>query len=629
MPPPLLWLAVSMLFAGLLWLATGGSGLLPGNTPSAPVYTLDGGDLAYAAVAAPPAKGWTAGARLGLDVRRQALAHGVDPPGVWVRYRFDSAIAAGKPLAMACDFMRERFTVFYNGVDIARTNGGPGDPGLAWHRPKYVPLPARLLRSGSNEIIFHIESTANRPLSIGTVSIGGDAAVRTRFNRQMFFNTSGPEVINGILATLSLASLLAWFARPRERVFGWLTLVGGVWYFRNLHYFVDTPPFDSTLFWTLTTDSIFALMAVVYGFAATFFDLPGKRRLMAMVTLVCVAGVLVRHALVAAGQSDVPSFLLTIPVAVATLIVLARAVWRQPKTENLFMLAAVAAATAFAFHDLLLVSQGTGVVSVYLQPLGSLLVFSAFGFALGRRMLVALATNEDVNMTLERRMAEATASLERSEAQRRELQVASAVENERERMMREIHDGIGSNLITALAVAEQQRESPGTIATLRRSITDLRIGVDSLEPVGGDVVTLLANLRHRMEHELRALGVAFVWKVQPSPVLPWLDPVGALHLLRILQETISNILMHAGARLVDVACAPESRDGAPGVVIVIADDGHGFDPGTTICGRGLSNMKARAEALNARFACDSSVGAGTRVSIWLPLVQRSVAGAPA
>ena len=290
---------------------------------------------------------------------------------------------------------------------------------------------------------------------------------------------------------------------------------------------------------------------------------------------------------------------------------------------------ALAAATAFAFHDLLLVSQGTGIVLVYLQPLGSLFVFSAFGFALGRRMLVALATNEDVNMTLERRMAEATASLERSEAQRRELQVASAVENERERMMREIHDGIGSNLITALAVAEQQCESPGTIATLRRSITDLRIGVDSLEPVGGDVVTLLANLRHRMEHELRAMGVAFVWQVQPSPLLPWLDPVGALHLLRILQETISNILMHAGARLVDVGCAPESRDGVPGVVIVIADDGHGFDTGVAIRGRGLSNMKARAEALDARFACDSHIGAGTRVSIWLPLAQRSAAGLPA
>jgi signal transduction histidine kinase len=191
-------------------------------------------------------------------------------------------------------------------------------------------------------------------------------------------------------------------------------------------------------------------------------------------------------------------------------------------------------------------------------------------------------------------------------------------------MMREIHDGIGSSLLTALANAKHRNESPDTIATLTRSLTDLRIGVDSLEPIGGDVVALLANLRHRMERELKGAGLTFVWKVNAAPPLPWLDPVGALHILRILQETIANCLRHSEGATIEVRCGPSSRDGAAGILIEIADNGIGFDPAGTSRGKGLANMAARAEALNASFSCTSAIGAGTTISIWLPL-ERPVA----
>ena len=362
-------------------------------------------------------------------------------------------------------------------------------------------------------------------------------------------------------------------------------------------------------------------MAVAYGFAAEFFDLPHKRRFITAVVAVCALGVASRYGFVLTHHSDTPSFLVVIPVAVATLYVLGRACWQSPRLENFLMFVAMALATGFGFHDLATASSSWTGASFYLQPYGGLMVFSAFGMALGRRMLVALATNEDVNQTLERRVERATFLLNESEATRRELQVASAVEIERERLMREIHDGIGSSLITALAVAERTQESPATIATLKRSITDLRLGVDSLEPTDGDVVMLLASLRHRMERELKAAGVSFVWKVQPTPVLPWLDAVAALHVLRILQEAIGNILAHSQARLVEVHCLSSISEGEAGVLVTIADDGRGFDLTLRPRGRGLANMRARAEALNARFTCDSTIGYGTRLLLWLPMTQ--------
>jgi signal transduction histidine kinase len=118
----------------------------------------------------------------------------------------------------------------------------------------------------------------------------------------------------------------------------------------------------------------------------------------------------------------------------------------------------------------------------------------------------------------------------------RELEVAVALEQERERIMREMHDSVGANLISALAVAEHGDASRRTVATLKRSLTDLRIAVDLLEQVDGDITLLLASFRYRMEPELRAAGWRFDWRVENVPALEWLDLANALHVLRILQR---------------------------------------------------------------------------------------------
>ena len=606
------WLSAALVLAiviGASWL------VFRDVADAAPMTSLVAVDAVFDGGADVPSAGWAPPLALGKDLNAEARRRGIDPPALWVRYRFRPSAGAGT-LALATEFMRERYTVYLNGMDIYRTGGSDGDIRLDWHQPKFVPLPAKLLTPGENTLVFKLQSARNRPLAIGSVMIGADGPVHAATNRQTILETTAPQVINGVLAILTLGTLLFWLVRPQEVVFGWLALVGAVWWFRNLHYFVDRAPFENNLFWTLTTDSIFLVMAATYGFAATFLALPSRRKIIVGVFAVCGLGIVLRHLLVATGRSDTASFLVTIPVALATLLLLTIACLRAPRIENLLMLAAVGVATAFGFHDLLMSTQSRWTAGIYLQPYGSLLVFSAFGFALGRRMLLALAAGENINVVLEARVAEATANLERSEASRRELQVASAVEFERERMMREIHDGIGSSLITALAVAERQQESPGTIATLKRSITDLRIGVDSLEPIEGDVVMLLASLRHRMERELVAAGLAFVWKVESVPVLPWLDAVAALHVLRILQEAIGNILAHAGATLVEVVCTRARGDG---VLITISDNGCGFAPGGASGGRGISNMHARAEALHAVLSCEPAQP-GTRVALWLPRV---------
>lgn len=596
------------------------------------VPALDYGavDFSFSDTATIPIGDWHPGKLPDFRLLRAAKARGGNPSHVWVRARFDRTLFGERPLALHTEMVRDSYTVYLNGTELYRSRADSSDQSFSWNRPLYVPLPPAMLHPGGNEIVFRVETLAPNLLGLGALHIGPDRVVRAGFNRQSFLSNIAPQIVSGYLLILTVGALSFWVKRPRDHIYGWLVLVGLTWLFRNLQYFVQEPPIERVLFWTASTDSIFVLMAVVFGFAAAYFALPRARLIQGATFAMCAVEIVVRHQLVAADRSELPSFLLTIPITTAMIILLLWACVKKPSSQHWMMFGAIVLSLAFSFHDMLFsfnVSRGAGL---FLQPFGGLAIFAAFDVALTSRLQTALIDVEDVNLKLEARVAEITESLAESEEARARLQIAHAVDGERERMMREIHDGIGSSLLTALAHAKHRNESPDTIATLSRSLTDLRIGVDSLEPIGGDVVALLANLRHRMERELKGAGLAFVWKVETAPPLPWLDPVGALHILRILQETIGNSLRHSEGAAIDVRCGPTSRDGAAGILIEIADNGIGFDPASASRGKGLANMAARAEALNASFSCTSAVGTGTTTSIWLPL-ERSHAeiGAPA
>jgi len=239
-----------------------------------------------------------------------------------------------------------------------------------------------------------------------------------------------------------------------------------------------------------------------------------------------------------------------------------------------------------------------------------------------RNLQRVLTEKTRINSQLEQRIETTKANLLVSESARLRLEVASAITGERERMMREIHDGIGSNLVAALASAERQgKQSSTAVVALKSALADLRVAVDSLEPVEGDVATLLASLRYRLEPEMRKSGVSFDWHVEEVPTIKWLDAPHALHVLRIFQETLGNTLGHAQASVIKVICRAELKQGRPGVTIDVSDNGRGFDLSAPTQGHGRKNMKSRAAALSAIFEVVSAPGKGSRTCLWLPLIR--------
>ncbi len=215
------------------------------------------------------------------------------------------------------------------------------------------------------------------------------------------------------------------------------------------------------------------------------------------------------------------------------------------------------------------------------------------------------------------------AALQASEHQR--LAVA-----ERERLLQEMHDGLGSQLMTAKMNAQTGLLSSSEMATaLDGCIQEMRLTVDTLSVADGDLGLLLASVRHRAEPGLRAAGLTLAWQVAEAPCLPALEGSGGRELVRIVQEALNNVLHHAHATRVTLK-SEATADGRH-IVVSLIDNGRGLPEGQPPKGgRGTRNMQQRAQRLGARVTWHSPAGGrahgpggpGTEARIELPVGRK-------
>jgi signal transduction histidine kinase len=269
----------------------------------------------------------------------------------------------------------------------------------------------------------------------------------------------------------------------------------------------------------------------------------------------------------------------------------------------------------FGAHDWLLQNWRIDIESVYLLPMGVVALFVMFLTTLARRYLQALTASEKASALLEVRLSDRERELRESYSKLHEIEQSQMLSQERQRLMREMHDGLGSALMSSLVAVERGQMQPGEIAqVLRECVDDLKLTIDSLEPVDDDLLVVLATLRYRLEPRLDAAGIKLSWEVQPVPTLSWLNPNSALQILRMLQEILANILKHARARCIRVVTQQQGDK----IMIIVADDGAGFDVAARSTGRGLNNLRRRAADIDGSVDIESHSG-GTSVTISLPI----------
>ncbi|MCB2088829.1 MAG: hypothetical protein KDD98_08395 [Sphingomonadaceae bacterium] len=243
------------------------------------------------------------------------------------------------------------------------------------------------------------------------------------------------------------------------------------------------------------------------------------------------------------------------------------------------------------------------------QPL-FLLLFAVAYFARNFRLFQSSA---QINEMLQTQLVARTTELEAAHARETQLVRRQAHDDERQRIMRDMHDGLGSNLMSMLLAARRGDAKPEAVAEGLQSVVDeMRLMIDSMDSVGESLASALATFRERVQSRVEAAGFAFNWRNDTGRDLPELGPREVLQIFRIMQEAVTNALKHSGGNALDIAIS--KRDNA--IRIAITDNGKGMQ-GMAVTGHGMDNMRARAAAIGAQIAHVSS-GNGVTVQIDLP-----------
>jgi signal transduction histidine kinase len=155
----------------------------------------------------------------------------------------------------------------------------------------------------------------------------------------------------------------------------------------------------------------------------------------------------------------------------------------------------------------------------------------------------------------------------------------------------------------------------GTIDSVRRIATDLRPSI--LDHLG-----LVAAIEWQAQEFERRTGVQASVRVSRPDVA--IDDVRATAVFRMLQETLTNVARHAGARRVDIDLTVGTVD----LALDVRDDGRGITPAEISGGRslGLLGLRERAIACGGMLEIRGTPGRGTHVSVRIPLPGHSLPG---
>ena len=503
-------------------------------------------------------------------------------------------------------------------------------PGLSevmdYTRPHFVALPAGLAPGGhALQIRVHAWPGMDPGLSevwYGNGDLLGQACGRLSEHRRAQAHAS----VFMLAATGLMSALMALLFRSPAA--GWYALMALVWSLHARHLSAPDLPWtvDAWVRVFFASRVLFVPPMVLFCLAVAGVRTRGLAWGLAGVWAVALGSL---WALPPSMRSTWMAVVggLAVAVVLATLVWLLRWTWRSrllhaPLLTLAFSLAIVANLMDFSRW---MGRLDYGVMSMAFSAVPLVLV--SFVAWLIERLLQhrrrEVEVRELLRAEIARHRARIAADFEDLAVQRERLLVME----ERRRLVQDMHDVVGSQLLSATVLLKAPTAGPAAIASSRalieRALLDLRCTLDVMsleEPDGEDpdddlLGTLLGTLRWRMASVFEAAGMALHWHCAPLPP----DLLGGgrerdrrrAELMRLLLEALTNVLRHSNARAVHLHAGP---DGEGRVEIRVEDDGVGM-PRETVGGLGLRGMHRRAEALGARLQIGPGVAGGTCVRL--------------
>jgi signal transduction histidine kinase len=421
---------------------------------------------------------------------------------------------------------------------------------------------------------------------------------------------------------MGVVFVVLWLFRRRDTLYGWFaasTLLTGAWDWNNVA--PSTWPFGSTDAFQ-SWNMVFYVAGTV-ALAVFLLRFCGKHWPRIEAALWVYTGAIALCAAFAPHLLGVWRFQLA-PIDIALyfgvpLIFIGYALHkRQP--DMLILALCLALPLLGIAHDVLRFFE---VIRdrAYIASITAPFTLVGMSVVLAHRFATAMRQVEDFNYQLRARVDSATARLSETLGREHALALANAQIGARLDLVRDLHDGFGGSLVSAIAALEHDPAGVNprahAVDTLKMLRDDLHLVINTTtHAVSGDLVEPLESLRHRWTDRLDAAGVASHWRLADIDGMQF-PPGQSLDVLRFIQEALTNVLKHSDAESVHV----DVQGTGAMLCVEIRDDGCGFDASSHPEGTGLASLASRARRLDAKFVIDAAPGRGTRLRMDFPLAS--------
>ncbi len=533
--------------------------------------------------------------------------HGAVDGQARFQMRFDVADPTA-PLALYIPRLGNTFAIWINGTQLDSLGTLPAnlydDAAMA---PRYFVIPPHML-APTTVMEIEIGATRARQAGLSQVTVGTEREVSPIYRAKYHWQVTGAHIVVAVSSVLGLISMLLWFRlrKPAYLAYGLGELL---WTAQTMRILVEDAPLPWPWWGVIPLAAFNAAPPLLCVFALLFMGVTKSRVITVAYALIVLA------------------------VPAALLIMLGGMLWLAPVFQAVITLTSVAmawvvltAAVQSATHERRMLAMAVGVIvacavrdvltmrlSANSYDIVPWVRFAWVGFGLSMAWIVTERLRKDhaaVN-------AEFGAAFEgeRAEAKR------NGAKEERQRLMQDLHDGLGSQLVGALRVAQQPTASRDEITRqLRGAVDQLKITVDAMHETDGDITSVMAATRYRLAPRLQAAAIDLQWDVAQLPIVPSWSVRQSYQLQMILFEAFTNMVVHSEARSASLLARVVEGDGASVIEITISDNGRGFDlaaPQSTT-GRGLSNMQSRAQTLGVNLKM-SSVPGNTCICLRIPV----------
>ena len=485
-------------------------------------------------------------------------------------------------------------------------------------KPHYLSLPVDLLQT-RNMLTVHIRTDIGRRGGLSTLFLGRESVIYPMYMRAYGWRVLGTGLVVGFSLFVGLMALAFWATQVdlsknvgrRDSFYLFAGLAELSWTVRVGDVLLERPPLDWPWWGIVPVMSLGAWLYCMTQFcirAAGWTQQPVALAFgrwvgfLAVVSpvLACVALGFGRPLVLTAWYGAVLVSFLTF-----SLIFVVRSV-REGDGSRRLIAFAILLNVAVGLRDFYVFRLDPG------YPDNSYMRYSsvAFGFVLAYMVLarfkVASAQARDLLANLAARVFEKEKALQQSYLQVEQMVREQARTSERTRILRDMHDGVGSHISAAIRQLQSGKASQGEVLqTLRDSMDQLKLTIDGMHLPLGDVAALLANFRYRLAPRFAASDIELLWEVDVLEPIARLDAQAMRQLQFMLFEALSNVLQHSKARVLRIEAVAQE-----GVRLRIIDDGQGFDVQAP-WRKGLLSLRDRAVAIGATLTITSQPGRTT------------------